>query len=67
MNSHQILSRRVAVILSLAIWSLCVVLALRTTLAQVWVIGIAALGLAPYLVSLHFVEPWIAKRERGSS
>jgi hypothetical protein len=60
----QVLQRRaraVAIIATLSIWLIAVAVALRTNVSQIIIGAIALLGLAPYLISLHLIEPRLGR------
>jgi hypothetical protein len=53
--------------MSWVIWIAALGLAFRTELSQGYIAGLLLLGLVPYLVSIHLVEPWLEKRARKNA
>lgn len=56
-------ARSIAVVLSWCTWAFALWVAFMARAPQVVVIGLMALGLVPYLVAIHLVEPWLLKRK----
>lgn len=54
--------RAIAICASWAVWLLALGVALLTRLSQGYVLGIALLGFAPYLIALNLIEPWLSRR-----
>ncbi|NUO75224.1 MAG: hypothetical protein HOQ32_04345 [Lysobacter sp.] len=54
--------RAIAICASWAVWLLALGVALLTRLPQGYVLGIALLGFAPYLIALNLIEPWLIRR-----
>ena len=60
-------ARGIAVFLCLAQWVVALAVALLTAVPQLLVVALVLLGFAPYLLFLHVVEPWLARRESPGS
>jgi hypothetical protein len=58
------LVRNIEVVMSLAIWLFAFVAALRTSIPQIFVVALVFLGFTPYLLALHVLEPWLARRNK---
>ncbi|MFG6459159.1 hypothetical protein [Roseateles sp. BYS96W] len=55
-------ARKTAIICSLCGWFGALALCLVTSVSALWLAGLIALGLVPYLLSLHVVEPWLERQ-----
>lgn len=56
-------ARAVSIVASWVIWVSVLLIGFMHVIPQGVVILLFAAGLAPYLASLHIVEPWLMRRE----
>ena len=55
-------ARTLGVCSSWALWLIALAVAVWTRVPQLYVLGLALLGFAPYLIVLNLVEPWLIRR-----
>jgi hypothetical protein len=56
------IARAVGVMASWLVWAVALLLAFTTTISQAVVLLIMLIGFAPYIISLHIIEPWLMRR-----
>jgi hypothetical protein len=54
--------RSVGVMATWIVWAVALFLALKTAISQAMVLLIVGIGFAPYIISLHVIEPWLIRR-----
>ena len=55
-------ARNIAVVVTWAVWLSALCVGLFWHASSFCVAGLFLIGFVPYLLSIHFIEPWLAKR-----